>query len=49
MAERDKAWAAFRADPDWVKARDASIKESGQIVSKITNYILRPTAYSPIQ
>lgn len=49
MAARDKAWAAFRTDPDWVKVRDASIKESGQIVSNITNYILRPTAYSPIQ
>ena len=24
-------------------------EESGQIVSRITNYILRPTAYSPIQ
>lgn len=49
MAERDKGWAAFRVDPEWIKVRDASIKESGQIVSKITNYILRPTAYSPIQ
>jgi len=49
MAARDKAWAAFRADPEWVKVREASIKESGQIVSNITNYILRPTAYSPMQ
>jgi hypothetical protein len=49
MAARDKAWAAFRADPEWVKVREASIKESGQIVSNITNYILRPTPYSPMQ
>ncbi len=49
MAARDKAWSAFRVDPDWVKVREASVKESGQIVSNITNYILRPTAYSPIQ
>lgn len=48
-ADREKAWAAFGADPDWIKARDASVKESGQIVSRITNMILRPTAYSAIQ
>ena len=47
-AAREKAWADFGADPDWVKARDASAAD-GQVVSRITSWLLRPTGYSPIQ
>lgn len=49
LADREKAWGAFGADPEWGKAREASIKESGQIVSRITSMLMRPTVYSPIQ
>ena len=45
----EKCWSAFRGDPEWIKARDASLKESGQIVSRVTNWLLTPTAYSVIQ
>src|SRR5262245_843530 len=42
----DKSWKAFGADPDWIKARDASEKD-GKIVSKVERVYLTPTNYSP--
>ncbi len=48
LAHREKAWAEFGADPDWVKVRNESVTE-GQIVTRITNLILSPMGYSPIQ
>lgn len=50
-ASRDaakKSWDAFRADPDWVKARDESEK-SGKIVAKVESVFLSPTDYSKIK
>lgn len=45
-AAREKAWAAFGSDPDWVKLRsDAYYADT---VSNITDLILRPTPYSQI-
>ncbi len=43
-----KSWAAFRADPDWIKARDASEKD-GPIVAKVDSVFLNPTDYSAIK
>jgi hypothetical protein len=48
MAHRDKAWAAFRADPERVKAF-AETEKDGPIVARVINTIMRPTAYSPMQ
>ena len=48
MAQREKAWAAFRADPDRTKAFAETEKE-GPLVIRITNTIMRPTTYSPMQ
>lgn len=42
------SWAAFSADPEWVKARDASEKD-GKIVAKVTSVFLDPTDYSAIK
>ncbi|MDB5351927.1 MAG: hypothetical protein JWN86_3174 [Planctomycetota bacterium] len=50
-SSRDAAkasWAAFQADPEWVKARDASEKD-GKIVAKVTSVFLDPTDYSAIK
>ncbi len=44
----DKSWAAFRKDPDWIKARDASEKD-GPIVAKVDSVYLNPTDYSTIK
>jgi hypothetical protein len=48
LAHREKAWAAFRADPVRAKAF-AESERDGVLVARITNSILRPTAYSPLQ
>jgi hypothetical protein len=48
LAHRERAWAAFVADPDWQRVRAESEKD-GPIVARIRNEIWRPTAYSPAQ
>ena len=43
----DKSWAAFLADPDWIKARDASEKD-GKILAKAPDRVFMTlTDYSP--
>lgn len=49
LAEREKAWDAFGADPEWIKVRKESVDRGGQIVNQISISLLRPTDYSPIQ
>lgn len=44
----DKSWAAFRADPDWTKARTESEK-NGKLVEKVESTYMKPTDYSPIK
>jgi len=41
-----KSWEAFRADPDWHKARDASEKD-GPIVAKVDSVLMKTVDYSP--
>lgn len=48
MAQRDKAWAAFRADPERIKAF-AETEKDGPIVAHVINTIMRPTEYSPMK
>ena len=43
-----KNWDAFRADPDWQKARDAS-EANGKILAKVESVFLVPTTYSGIK
>lgn len=43
-----KSWEAFRADPEWIKARDASQKD-GSLTAKVESVYLNPTDYSPIK
>jgi hypothetical protein len=47
MGHRDRAWAAFRSDPEWVKAREES-EVNGPLVTRWTNTLLNPTDYSPL-
>ncbi len=49
LAAREKAWAAFGADPEWIKVRKESIERHGQIASVIQIWLFRATAYSPIR
>ena len=45
---REKAWAAFGADAEWVKVRRESIEKHGQIASTIQISLWKATPYSPI-
>jgi len=49
LAEREKAWAAFGADPEWQKARKESVAQYGQISQIINISLYRATAYSPVK
>jgi hypothetical protein len=42
------SWKAFREDPEWVKARDASEKD-GKIVEKVESVFMDAVPYSPMK
>lgn len=48
-AAREKAWATFVNDPDWIKLRDESIRKGGEIVRNISNIMLTPASFSMIR
>ena len=48
LAEREKKWAAFGADPEWQTAR-AKTEENGPIVANVKNFMLAPTPYSSVK
>ena len=45
LAERDKRFAAFQSDPEWIEARRKS-EEDGPLVASVVNSILSPTSFS---
>lgn len=44
----EKSWKAFRADPDWVKAKAESEKD-GPLVKKVDSVFLTATDYSKLK
>ncbi len=48
LAEREKKWGTFSADPEWVQKRADSEKD-GAIVANITSAFLTPTAFSSVR
>ena len=46
MADREKKWGAFQADPGWHQVR-AETEADGPIVSVVENSFMRLTPYSP--
>jgi len=48
MVAREKSWDAFRADPEWKKLSSTPGYTDPEIVTNISNVLLRPTAYSQI-
>jgi NIPSNAP len=48
MAEREKRWAAFLADPDWI-AVAAETEKDGPLVENISNQLLVPAAFSAVK
>ena len=49
LAARDKVWRAFGADPEWQKLRSTPGLTDPEIVSNISNALLRPLPFSPIR
>lgn len=47
-AAKDQAWNTFRVDPEWTKLKTTPGFTDKEIVSRITNLVLVPTAYSQI-
>jgi len=48
MAEREKRWAAFNADPEWA-AVVAKTEKDGQLVENISNQLLTPATFSAVK
>ena len=46
LADRERSWATFRTDPEWLKALVES-EANGALTTKSHSTILRPTPYSP--
>jgi len=48
LADREKKWNAFTADPEWLAAR-AQTEANGAIVERVINEILVPTPFSAVK
>ncbi len=48
LAERERKWDAFAADPEWLEKR-AETEKDGAIVASVSNEILLPTSFSSVK
>ena len=48
LAERERKWPAFMADPEWQQVR-AESEQDGPINANVTNQLLAPTAFSAMK
>ena len=48
-AHREKAWAAFRASPEWAKIAQEWMARSGELARNISSTILVPTGFSALR
>jgi len=49
MAAREKAWAAFGADPEWKELSARPGLSNAELVCNVSNTIMRPLPFSPIR
>jgi len=49
LAAREKAWDAFREDPEWIRVRKESVEQHGQINSYMQIQLYRSAGYSPVR
>jgi len=47
LAEREKKWAGFMSDPEWISKR-AESERDGPIVANISSQLLEPTKFSAL-
>jgi len=48
LAEREKRWGAFLADPEWLAVESSSEKD-GPLYETISNQLLAPTSFSALK
>lgn len=48
LAERERKWTAFQADPEWHQVRADSEKDA-PIIHNISNQLLLPTVFSAVR
>jgi hypothetical protein len=48
LADREKKWTAFGADPEWLAARSETEK-NGPIVARVNSQFLTPTSFSSVK
>lgn len=48
LADREKKWNAFMADPEWI-AKRAETEKDGAIVANVHSQILQPTPFSSVR
>jgi hypothetical protein len=48
LAEREKRWGAFLADPEWAMVV-AEAEKDGQLVENISSQLLTPAAFSAVK
>lgn len=48
MAEHERVWGAFMADPEWIASR-ASSEKDGMLIANIASAFLAPTAFSLVK
>jgi NIPSNAP len=48
LAERERKWNAFQADPEWIAKRGETEKD-GPIVDRVENIMLMPTGFSSVK
>jgi hypothetical protein len=48
LADREKRWTAFMADPAWQSAR-AESERDGPILANVNSMILQPTPFSAVK
>jgi len=48
VEQRESAWAEFQADPEWRRVVTES-EAGGPLIARISNSLLTPTDYSPLQ
>jgi hypothetical protein len=48
LADREKKWAAFQTDSEWI-AKRAETEKDGQIVANVAVQLLTPTAFSSVK
>ncbi|MDE8348511.1 MAG: NIPSNAP family protein [Acidocella sp.] len=48
LAERERKWNEFQADPQWIAERAAS-EVDGPILASISNQFMKPTRFSAVK